>query len=99
MDIQPVPRRTPHSPLDQEVLGLQGSLAARGDRLSQEGQRGLGHPGIRATGQFQVMPTAQVDGEWVGPGLLDPLRSWAGAGLPGAHSFKRNLWVLTHFTG
>ena len=45
------------------------------------------------------MPTAQVDGEWVGPGLLDPLRSWAGAGLPGAHSFKRNLWVLTHFTG
>lgn len=98
-DIQPFPRQTPHSPLDQEVLGLQGSLAARGDRLSQEGRRGLGLPGIRATGQLRAIPMAQVDGEWVGPGLLDPLGTWARGGLPRVHSFKRNLWVLTCFTG
>ena len=39
---------------------------------------------------------------WMGSGWgrsLDPLGSWAGGGLPGAHSFKRNLWVLTCFTG
>lgn len=94
-----IPRRASHSPLDQEVLGLQGSRAAPGDRLSQEGRQGRGHPGIGATGQLQAMPTAQVDGEPGGAWSSRSTRDLGWSGASRGHGFKRNLWVLTCFTG
>lgn len=93
-----IPRQTSHSPLDQEVLGLQGSLAARGDRLFQEGRRGRGHPGIGTTGQIRAMSMAQVDGKPGGAWSSRSTRDLGWSGASRGHGFKRNLWVLTCFT-
>ena len=86
------PRLVPHSPLDQEALGPRGSHVALGGHLFQEGQRGLGHPEIRATDQF---PSDAQDrgGRGAGRGLVFQIRSGPGleAGLPQALGFKRNL--------
>lgn len=65
----PSPRLAPHSPLDQEALGPRGSHVALGGHLFQEGRWGLGHPEIRAIGEF---PSDAQDqgGQGAGRGLV-----------------------------
>lgn len=91
-----LPRRAPSLTTGQEVLGLQ-EIAA-GDRLSQKAGGAWVSLGIRATGQLGAIPMAQVDGG-VGGAWSSTSTGDTGWGLPRVHSFKRNLWVLTCFTG
>lgn len=96
----PSPRLAPHSPLDQEALGPRGSHVALGGHLFQEGRWGLGHPEIRAIGEF-LTDAQDQGGQGAGRGLVFQIRSGPRleVGLPRALGFKRNLRVLTRIIG
>lgn len=89
--VHPHPPLAPHSPLDQEALGPQGSRVGLGDHLSQEGRRGLDHPEIRAVGQF-LSDAPDWGGRKLGSPCPGP-RPVAG-GPSRALGFTRNLREL-----
>lgn len=64
-----IPHWAPHLPLDQGALGPQESRVVLEGHLSQEGQRGLGHPEIRATASSEQCPGPASMGSWASGAL------------------------------